>query len=491
MQQPQLCVVVTGASTEEIRRNRDAVAGADLVELRLDFVDRPDVAGALHGRRTPVIVTCRAAWEGGNFEGSEEERRRILEAALDLGAEYVDSEAAAAFTADLVRKTHGRRIVVSEHRFDGTPADLSERLSALRAIGGEVAKLAVHVDSLEAMLPLFDLGREADVDGHGHVLIAMGRVGLASRVLAARLGSRWMYAGDSVAPGQLSAERLIADFRFRQIAASAELYAVVGNPVVHSRSPIMHNAGFAAIGMNAVYVPLEARDAQDFVRFAKHSGLRGASITTPFKVSLMPFMDEIDPLAQRVGAINTLYVRDGRWIGANTDVDGFLAPLERRVDLLGARATVLGGGGAARAVAVALADRGAAVTIAARRPDAARAIAQAVGGAAAELPPRESSWDVLVNATTLGSAAVPGNPMDGAALDGKLVYDLVYAPAQTELLARARAAGCETIGGLDMLIAQAERQFELWTGQPPPRGLFRDVTRGPASAGADSATGHR
>lgn len=475
MTDTRLCMVATGATMEELRRSRDAAARADIVELRLDFVDRPDVAGALAGRRTPVIVTCRAPWEGGRFRGSEDERRRILEAAIHQGAEYVDVEAAASFARDLIARRGGRGIVVSEHAFAAPPADIKGRFAALRATGAEIAKLAVQVDSLAQMLPMFEIEPER-TNGHGRVLIAMGAAGLASRVLASRLGSQWTYAGDGVAPGQLSYERLLRDFRFRRICADAELYAVVGNPIAHSRSPVMHNAGFDALGLNAVYVPLAARDAEDFVRFARHSGLRGASITAPFKVSLLPYFDEIAPLAQRVGAVNTLVVRDGRWIGTNTDVEGFLAPLAGRMDLRGARCAVLGAGGAARAVAVALVDRGAGVVICARRPDRARAIADAAGCAVGEWPPRSGSWDLLVNATPAGSDADPVDPMDGAPLDGALVYELVYAPADTPLLRRAVAAGCATIGGLEMLIAQAEHQFELFTGHRPPAGLFKEAS---------------
>jgi 3-dehydroquinate dehydratase/shikimate dehydrogenase len=456
-----------------MRFAREAAPEADMVELRLDFLERPDVARVLEGRNKPVIVTCRASWEGGHFSGSEADRRQILESALSHGAEYVDVEAAASFTPDLIRSTGGRRIVVSEHQFEEAPADVAARFAALEATGAQVAKLAFRAGSLEDMLPLFELPISRQDNGDGRVLIAMGAAGLPSRILAARLGSLWTYVGDQVAPGQVSLTRLLEDFRFRRIAADAALYGVVGNPIVHSRSPIMHNAGFAALGLNATYVPLEARDAEDFVRFARETGLRGASITTPFKVSLLPYFDEVEPLAQRVGAVNTLIVRDGRWIGANTDVEGFLAPLKGRLELAGARAAVLGSGGAARAAAVALADRGARVTVSARRTEAARRIAALVNGDAGEFPPSPRSWDLLVNATTVGSTANPGDPLENGQPDGTIVYDLVYTPADTPLLKNARTAGCQTIGGIDMLIAQAERQFELWTGQRPPETLFR------------------
>jgi 3-dehydroquinate dehydratase/shikimate dehydrogenase len=300
----------------------------------------------------------------------------------------------------------------------------------------------------------------------------MAQPGVPSRVLAARLGNRWTYAGDAVAPGQISATRLLEEFNFRRIAPDAALYGVVGNPVGHSRSPAMHNAGFAAMGMNAVYVPFEAVNADDFVRCGRALGISGASITAPFKVALMASVDRIEPLASRVGAINTIVVRDGCWIGANTDVHGFLAPLSGRIALKGTRASVLGAGGAARGVAIALADRGAAVTICARNAEAARQIAELAGGKVGGFPPKAGSWDVLINATPAGTGPEGVNPIAGAALDGEMVFDLVYTPPETRLLAEARAAGCLTIGGLEMLVAQAERQFELWTGHPPPPGLF-------------------
>jgi 3-dehydroquinate dehydratase/shikimate dehydrogenase len=478
MNRPRLCVTVTGDTTEALRKNRDAAGDADLIELRLDTVERPDVASALRDRRAPVILTCRAQWEGGYFKGSEDERRRILESAVTLGAEYVDVEAAASFAPNLIRMRSGRGIVASSHVFTEMPSDLTERYSALQRSGAEVAKLAVQVDSLTQLARMFALADEnRDEPGRGHVLIGMGNAGVPSRVLAARLGNRWTYAGDGVAPGQFPASRLQRDFLFARIRPDADLYAVVGNPILHSLSPAMHNAGFAALEMNAVYVPLEARDADDFVHAAEALGLRGASVTAPFKISLLNRIDDIDPLAQRVGAINTVRMDGRRWLGTNTDVDGFLEPVRKRTDVRDARVTILGAGGSARAVAVALESQGARVTISARRPAEAAAIADLVKGTVGEFPPRASTWDVLVNATPGGSHADPANPIAGTALDGRIVFDLVYAPAETALIRDARAAGCQIIGGIEMLVAQAERQFELWTGKRPPSGLFGDRVR--------------
>lgn len=475
---PLLCVTVTGRTMEELRRGRDAAAGADLVELRLDGVDRPDVAGALEGRHRPVIVTCRPRWEGGAFDGSEEERERLLVDALAGGAEFVDVEARAEFVPAIMRQRRGRGVVLSMHTFDEVPTDLESRFSAIRSTGAEIVKIAVTAKCVSDMLPLIRLAdacpAEEDVSSEspGHVLIAMGQPGVPSRVLAARLRNRWTYAGEAVAPGQLQPGRLLQEYQFRRIAADAALYAVVGNPVGHSLSPAMHNAGFAALGLNAAYVPLQAAGADDFITFAKAMRLRGASITAPFKVAMLSRVDDVEPLARRVGAINTIVVRDGRWFGANTDVHGFIAPLVGRMALKGTRAAVLGAGGAARAVAVALLEQGAAVSVCARRETAAREVAEAAGARAGTFPPKPGTWDVLVNTIPLAEESHE-SPMAGVALDGEIVFDLVYAPAETPLLAQARADGCMTIGGIEMLVAQAEKQFEMWTGQRPPAGLFQ------------------
>jgi 3-dehydroquinate dehydratase/shikimate dehydrogenase len=444
---------------------------ADLLELRLDSMTSPDPEAALAGRRKPAIVTCRPLREGGMFDGSEEERLRILQRAQALGAEFIDIEWDIE-AAPFVEPRGGRGVIVSRHDFQGVPDDVPALLQRLRAAGGEVAKLSVMVERASDLRVLLENARP---DG-GSVLIGMGRAGLATRVLAGRFGSRWTYAGNGIAPGQVSATRLLHEFRFRRIRADAAVYVLLGRPVVNSLSPAMHNAGFAALGLNAVYVPVESRDMQDFREFASLAGVRGASVTIPFKSDALALLDEVAPTAAAAGAVNTIAVRDGRWIGMNTDADGFLEPLRKRMPkLTGIRAVILGAGGAARGVGLALRREGARVAIAARRPEAAEAVAHAIGANVAAWPPAAGSWDLLVNATPVGSAAGPGEVPFAGPFDGTLVYDLVYDPDPTGLMRAAETAGCPAIGGLEMLVAQAERQFEIWTGQRPPAGLFADA----------------
>jgi 3-dehydroquinate dehydratase/shikimate dehydrogenase len=239
----------------------------------------------------------------------------------------------------------------------------------------------------------------------------------------------------------------------------------------------MHNAAFRAAHHDAVYIPLAASDFEDFEAFANEVGLAGVSVTAPFKVNAFERADECDPVSRRIQSVNTLRREGGKWLGCNTDVSGFLSPLESAMRLRGARATILGAGGAARSVSVALASAGVKVTLAARRKDQAQAVAALTGAEIAQWPPAPSSWDLLVNATPVGTAPSDASPLPDNYLfhDGGLVYDLVYNPPLTKLLTAAARAGCRTIGGLDMLVAQAQAQFEWWTGGRPAARVMRDA----------------
>ena len=471
---PLLCVTVTAPTMAELRKCRDAAADADLVELRLDSVSDPNVAAALAGRRVPAIVTCRPVWEGGQFRGSEDERRRLLADALALGAEYVDVEWRAHFD-DLIATTGGRRIVLSAHDFDMVPIDLTARVHAMKSTGAEVVKLAVKTTRLTDCLPLLDIASQGG--GHtGLVLIGMGEYGLATRILAERFGSMWTYAGSQADLGQLTADTLINVYRFRSLTAATDVYGIVGRPVAHSVSPAMHNAAFRAARLDAVYLPFSAVDANDFVTFGRALGIKGASVTTPHKIALYDRADEADSVARRIGAINTIRVENGRWIGGNTDARGFLEPLRRYGPLSGTRIAVLGAGGAARAVAIALASSGADVRIHARDGSRAEAVAMLGSAQVGPWPPAPNSWDLLVNCTPVGMYPhVKETPIDGAQLTGRSVYDLVYNPPVTRLLREAATAGCQTIGGLEMLVAQAHEQFHWWTDVRPPAGVMREA----------------
>ncbi len=472
-----VCETVTATTMAELRTARDAVKDADLVELRLDGVADLDVAGALAGRRRPVIVTCRPSWEGGKWNGFEAKRLEVLAEAIRLGAEYVDVE----WRADRrgLPVNERTQLVLSHHDFRGMPADLADRVRAMRAERPAVLKIAVQASRLKDCLSL----RDAIAGGRDHVAIAMGSIGQVTRMWPAWLGSCWMYAG-SAAPGQLSVKELIDVYRIRSTTAATGVYALTGAPLGHSASPAMHNAAFGVLKIDAVYVPLETADADEFMGVANEIGLAGASVTAPLKESLFARTDAADDTARQVRAVNTLRRGPRGWEGRNFDIEGFLRPLVRRkVPLRGTRAVVLGAGGGARAAAFGLKQQGAAVEVSARRTDRARGFAAALGVTVGAWPPA-GGWDVLVNATPIGTwPNVDASPLPREAMCGRLVYDLVYNPPETTLLQSARSAGIDAIGGLEMLVTQACLQCEWWTGADAPATVIERAARERLAAG--------
>ena len=463
---------VTADSMGELIARRDAADLADMVELRLDGVRELDIARALGGRRRPVVVTCRPVWEGGRFDGAEEERLGILLRAAEAGAEYIDVEWQAdrrAIPAELTS-----RLVLSHHDFNGAPADLGDRVRAMRAEGAAVVKVAVTATRLR---DCETLRRAMSGDGR-FVAIAMGAAGRLTRAWPAWIGSCWMYGG-TAAPGQLSARDLIDTYRIRTVTRASAAYAITGAPLGHSASPAMHNSAFATLGLDAIYLPVETADADEFLHMADALGLAGASVTAPLKRALAARCESVDDVSKAVGAINTLKRSPTGWVGRNFDVDGFLAPLDRLgAATRGSHAVILGAGGAARAAAFALGRRGVTVEISARRPEAARDVAGEVGAGLAPWPPHLNGArpDLIVNATPVGSwPRSDASPV--VATNAAVAYDLVYNPPQTTFLRRAEATGARTIGGLEMLVEQAARQFQWWTAQAVPRPTLDRAAR--------------
>ena len=443
-----------------------------MVELRLDLLDRPELGQVLDGVAPPVILTCRGAFEGGRFAGSEEERRRVLAAAVHSRAAFVDIEWQAGFD-DLVAARRGRGIVLSHHDFRGMPPDLEARVAAMAASPAEIVKIAVRVERLSDCLTLLALARRyAD---RGLVVLGMGDAGLLTRICAARFGSRWTYAGEQEGPGQLSLVRMRREYNFEAVRADTTLYGLMGRPISHSLSPALHNAAMAEFGLDAVYVPLAGADADDCLAFADRFGVAGASVTAPFKADVMGRLALCEPDARAAGSVNTIRRTPSGWEGISTDGAGFLAGLPGPVEP-GMRAAILGNGGAARSVARALAIAGARVTLYGRRPDAARQSAALVGVSSARRPVPRGSWDLLVNATPVGTHPdVDASAFPEGTFDGDVVYDLVYNPTRTRLLSEAEARGCRTVGGLAMLIEQARLQLAWWTGRTPSADRMREA----------------
>jgi 3-dehydroquinate dehydratase/shikimate dehydrogenase len=304
--------------------------------------------------------------------------------------------------------------------------------------------------------------------------LAMGMPGVSTRVLGPLHGSWMTFAslpgGDATADGQLPADELVDLYRIRLLSRATRIYGVAGNPIAHSRSPLLHNKAFAARNLDAVYLPLEAADVDDLMEFAERVGLRGLRVTIPFKEQVRQRVTSISVEAEQVGSVNTLVRGPQGWHGENTDVDGFIWPLLRRTHPAKLRSVVLGAGGAARAVVFGLRTQGSSVCVVARNADKARGLAAAFGAEWARWEQLERlEWDLLVNATPVGMLPKSDEtPVDPRWLRGEWVYDLVYNPVETRLLKNAAEQGCRTIPGTEMFVGQAAKQQRLWVGPPMP-----------------------
>lgn len=251
---------------------------------------------------------------------------------------------------------------------------------------------------------------------------------------------------------------------------NTDCYGVVGMPLRHSLSPAMHTAGFAACGLNAVYRTFESTNLVATIQGARIMGIKGLSITIPYKADVIPLLDRIDSLAEKIGAVNTVVNKNGVLTGYNTDASGVLEALQEVVDPKGKQTVVLGSGGAAKAIGYALKEQGGEVTIAGRSRKQGEELARRLG--AGFIPIEEISgmrMDILINATPVGMyPAQDQSPVDLSAIEAETVMDIVYNPLRTVLLEKAAALGCRVIPGVRMFILQGALQFRLWTGLEAP-----------------------
>lgn len=448
-----------------------ATEWADVIELRLDCLkELPEDIASVFSR--PVILTFRPTEQGGHRDSTHAERKAFWTSlAPQIEAEWWDVE------GDLVHDLalDWSRVIVSHHEFSGIPDDLEQIYERLAATPAAVVKIAVQANDITDCLTVFHLLDRARSEGRELIAIAMGNAGIATRILGPSRGSFLTYGAldddSATAPGQVNARKLRSLYHVDEIDSETMICGLVGLPVMHSVSPQIHNAAFESEGINGVYLPFEVRDANEFFRRMVHPrsrelswNLRGLSITAPHKQTVMECLDWIDPTAEEIGAVNTVVVAKDRLLGYNTDAAGFIEPLLGRFgSLRDATVAVIGAGGAARAAVYALRQQNAVVTLFARDP----LKAQQLFDVSCEWLSDASfaGYDFVVNTTPLGSGAhIDQTPATREQLNGvRCVYDLIYNPKETKLLSEAVAAGCETLGGLAMLLAQAKLQFALWT----------------------------
>lgn len=489
-----ICVSIGRTRHKMVHAEHKALAerGAQLVELRLDWLaSPPDLGKLLPDRPTPVVITCRRDIDKGKWKFSEEQRQTLLRSAIVAGAEYVDIEDD---IAHLIRRYGKTQRIVSHHNFEETPDDLEAIHEKMTGLDPDIIKIVTMANSPSDSVRMLKLVASSKIPTIG---FCMGELGTFSRILTGRFGAPFTYAtfnkDRELAPGQLSFDEMVKIYRYDQIDRETELFGVIGDPIGHSLSPLIHNLAYQQAGMNRVYLPFRIpRDLlTQSLRDLYWLEMRGYSVTIPHKEKVVEMVQHYDGPIPQIGAANTLY-RDKSdiWWAANTDHEAALSSLREALNggkatpgtdpLAGKRVLMLGAGGAARAIGMGLVQSGAVLTISNRTPSRAVALAQ-------HLACQHASWenrgsvhsDILVNCTSLGmhpnvdETPFPENWLQ----DGMLVFDTVYNPEQTLLLKHARQRNCRTVSGVEMFVRQAALQFEKFTQSPAPVETMRDALR--------------
>lgn len=480
----RICGVAAAATAAEMTvQIRAALRETPTVELRLDWLQSDAERAHLlrwvrknKPNRAVFLATCRRKAGGGKFSGDIAAELRWLSLARAAGCEWCDVE------IETIRELPPGalrgldlppRVLLSAHDFRRIPP-LNRVLRLLDCARADAVKVAANARTIADSVRLLRAAKRTK----DFVAVPMGEVALPARILALREGSALAYApvATATAPGQVSLSELKHLFRAHQLTRRSRVYGVIGEPIGHSLSPLLHNTGFVTRKVDAVYLPFLVHDLRDFLRAIPEFGVRGFSVTLPHKQSILRHLADCEPLAVEIGAVNTVVVRrDDSLYGCNTDYVGVLRALQKKLRIRGSRVLLFGAGGSARATAFALARAGAIVGVCARRDRAARELSKAVGG---EVVPRRALrtefFDAIINATPVGMhprAAI--SPLSPRELHCRLVMDLIYRPQRTRLLRLAAQKGITTVSGVDMFLAQGIAQWEIWTEQRAPEAAMR------------------
>jgi 3-dehydroquinate dehydratase/shikimate dehydrogenase len=470
----------------------------DIAELRVDCLEPnerllirrfPEMAGL------PVILTIRRSIDGGQYVGGEGARIALLA----KGLAYADVDRRRNFAyVDLeddlnvpsfeeAARAFGTRIIRSWHNLDGVDDDLAEKLKRPRRTGDELLKAAIMPRSLDDLIRVYKAAKETgDIE---KILVCMGEYGVNSRILAEHLGSWMSYTSAKTengilpgAKGQTDPVELSELYRFKEINVNTRIFAVSGYPLNLSGSPRFFNNAFRSEQSNEVYLPIPADSIGSLVQFAEEIGIAGVSITVPYKEQILPFLAHKSKEVSSIGACNTIVAGPDGWTGYNTDAAGFsdslLAFLGKK-NLRGSKITIVGAGGAARAVAWEVHRLKGKALILNRTITKARALAEKYRFAWADFQGRgtgriEKYSNIIIQTTSVGMAPNTGeDPLSFYKFSGKeVLMDIIYKPEKTLCLKRAEEAGCRTLGGMDMLLRQARYQYTYFTNREFPPSLI-------------------
>jgi 3-dehydroquinate dehydratase/shikimate dehydrogenase len=498
----KICLCLTG---ETLARNLEILEKyrkyIDVAELRVDLLDPderflirrfPEMAGI------PVILTIRRDVDGGAFNSGEGSRVHLFSRGLAFAEAdrrknfaYVDLEEDLNVPSlEEAARTFSTRIIRSFHNIRGMESDIAGKIKSLVRAGDELPKVALAPQSIGDVLSIFQAARETA--GLDKILLGMGPFGLCTRVLAEKLGSYMTYTSaigelnsPLAAPGQLDPVEMAEFYRFRTITDATKIFAVTGYPLKVSDSPKIFNTIFALENANAVYLPIPSDNLAVFMSLADIIGLSGVSVTVPYKEEILHHCAHKAAELEGIGACNTIVRFLHGWLGVNTDTKGFsesLLAFIRERSFKGKKITVIGAGGAARALLWELHRQRARVLVLNRSPSRARDLAAlyrfkwgGLDSQGSELMEKYS--EIIVQATSAGMEGhEQRDPLELYKFRGnEVVMDLIYKPEMTQFLSRAAAAGCRVINGRNMLLRQAQYQYREFMGKELPDQILDRV----------------
>ncbi len=472
----KICIPIVENKIEDaITAIQSADSKADIIELRIDFLEEVDerrLAKLIDTAEKPLIFTCRLKNQGGTGNITEENRKELLTVAMDKRVDFIDLE----FTSDtIISGTQATKIITSHHDFDKTPEsnEIKSIIRQLKTKSGALVKYIPTANSINDNFKIFKMLQENE----NIISFCMGLKGHISRVLAGKYGSAITFAADSPdkqsAPGQVDFDELTRGYNFLDIDKNTKVYGVFGQFAENSKSKYMHNPVFRRYNINAVYLPFKiepGKDLEIFVENFRKFEFSGASVTIPHKGAVMEFLDKVDNTAKAIGAVNTIKLQDGKLIGYNTDCVGAINTLKEKADLKDKKVLVIGAGGAARAIVYGLKREQAKVTIINRTFEKAQNLAAEFTADVMKMDimaEHLDEFDIFINTTSVGMHP----KVDATVLDSfpenRVVMDIVYKPLKTKFLKMAEKCNCEIITGEKMLIQQAIVQQKIWTGIKP------------------------
>lgn len=533
MLRSKICLCLTAPTLEQdVKLVEKYKNWIDLVELRVDCLNQDQQLLIREFPKMidlPAILTIRRKIDGGNYTQGEGARTVLFAKGLSFAAldpkknfAYIDMEEDLSIPSlEEAARAFGTRIIRSVHNISAPITNIAELVKTIPHSADEICKIAFMPKTLSDVTNLYKEAKK--IKNQDVILIAMGHFGVSTRILPSKLGSLLTFTSpkpedliftnrelqddsslseqsnnslqkenDSslqnkvqaiAAPGQLDPITLSEVYNFKSIGKDTKVFGVTGFPLAATKSPLIHNIGYREKGIDAVYIPIPAETPEEALNFANELEITGLSVTVPHKERILPYISQISEVAGEIGSTNTVIKQDDSWYGTNTDAAGFSKALIEflgRKNLRFCKVAIIGAGGAAKAVANAIRELGGKACIFNRTVEKAKELALQYKFKWAELSPQnnyilEKYSNLIIQTTSIGmTPKEDADPIPFYTFKGtESLFDVIYEPAETKLMKRAKESGCKTTNGYRMLIHQGTLQFKLYTGvdYPPLEGL--------------------